>query len=150
MFRYLARKQCSLSLLLLFLFSAASLAAPTPVPKTKKPINTLVPQLVHKDLVGEWTMVWSGSKWDLKLWDNGGYSCKSGGDCVYLGSWMLGSKSELIVTEAIHDNGIATGNWSNWFVVWERDKKEMINKANLKGKAFYVDSETKVSYLQKK
>lgn len=93
-----------LGLITLVLCSAKIVAAPAPVAK----VNVVKPKTFHSSMVGDWTMEWAGSNWNVGLTKDGNYTAKQG-DCTYVGSWTVDESRKLIViTEALAP---ACNNW---------------------------------------
>lgn len=82
-------------LLILAIAWQSSTAAPAPFER----VNPRNRPLCYEDLVGTWTMTWSGQAATMTLSAHGDYVCKMSG-LTYVGAWSLDREGRLCITES--------------------------------------------------
>ncbi len=113
-------------------------AAPAPLPRPGKEAGR-ARQVLARDLVGEWLLMWGGGKWKLSLSARGDYVSTAPGGSLWTGRWSLTAPGPLFVAEALLDENGCRGSEVRWCVTWERDKDGRFDLHHLTGTVLRPD-----------
>jgi hypothetical protein len=94
----------------MLLFTAPIFGAPLPKARPKPPI----PQRLTTDyLVGDWLMIWNGTRYPTTLERSGKYTCRFG-SITYVGSWGIDREGRFWVTESSRPQEVCS--WQSYVV----------------------------------